>query len=241
LLALAPQYQDVLNRYQARYVMAATSVLPASVREGLFRAFNAPLVNSYGATEIGRMTQKIEPVGSPLTETSGVVLDPERTRIMLDGSFQPPGHDGEIVVHSNDFTGYWHNPEANAEAFFGEWFRTGDLGRIDVDGNLTIVGRVKEVINSGGAKISPYEIEAVLRQHPQVTDAVVFGIHHAEMGETVAAAVVGKVSERELRKFAAERLPFYKVPMRILSVDAIPMLESGKVQRNRMAEVLGLK
>jgi acyl-CoA synthetase (AMP-forming)/AMP-acid ligase II len=182
------------------------------------------------------------PAGStePVTHV-GRAEEVENTRIMApDGTLLPAGQVGEIVVRSQWFTGYWNNPEANEESFVDGWFRTGDEGAMDAEGRIILVGRVKEVINSGGAKISPYEVEEVLRQHPQVTDAAVFGLRNADVGETVAAAVVGTVTERELRRFASERLPFYKVPTRILLVEAIPRTASGKVQRNRLADLLNL-
>ncbi len=241
LLALASQHRDVLERYQPRYVFTASAALPEPVQAGIYRAFNAPIVQGYGMTEIGRISRLVLPVGSAPTTTIGRVVDPENTRILApDGRFLPPSEAGEIVVRSALFTGYWNNPEADEEAFHDGWFRTGDEGFIDEAGDLTLVGRVKEVINSGGAKVSPVEVEVVLKQHPQVVDAVVFGLKHAELGETVAAAVVGDVSERELRKFVAERLQFYKVPMRIFLVEAIPRTASGKIQRNRLAERLKL-
>jgi acyl-CoA synthetase (AMP-forming)/AMP-acid ligase II len=193
-------------------------------------------------TEVGIISLRVLRAGSTAPLTSiGRALDVERTRVIApDGTFLLPGQVGEIALQSPIFSGYWNNPEANEAAFIGGWFRTGDEGFMDADGNITLVGRVKEVINSGGAKVSPLEVEAVLMQHPDVKEAAVFGLKHPEVGETVAAAVVGAVSERELRRFAAERLPFYKVPMRIVIVEAIPIGASGKVQRNRLATLLGL-
>ncbi len=242
ILAMAPAYPDVLARHSVRFINVGGSPLSAVNRERLDQTFGVPIIKVYAMTEVGIIahTLLIPFTGDP-GRAVGRAVDPAHTRIMApDGSFLPEGEMGGIVVKPDIFTGYWNNPAANAEAFVDGWFRTGDEGSMDADGNLFIVGRVKEVINSGGAKVSPTEVETVLKQHPQVTDAVVFGIKHVELGETVAAVIVGAVSERELRKFAAERLPFYKVPMRILIVEAIPTAPSGKVQRNRLAELLGL-
>lgn len=241
-LALASHYPDVLAHHSVRYINTSSVRLPEATRAELYRVFGAPIVQTYAMTELGTVARLVLLPGSVDPVTSiGRAEEPENIRI-VDSSGAPlsAGQVGEIVVRTDVFPGYWNNPEANRDAFTGEWFRTGDEGYKNDDGALFVVGRVKEVINSGGAKVSPYEVEAVLRQHSQVVDVAVFGIRHAETGEAVAAAVVGNVTERELRKFASERLPFYKVPMRIVLVDAIPQTASGKVPRNRLAELLGL-
>jgi oxalate---CoA ligase len=140
--------------------------------------------------------------------------------------------------------GYENNPKANAEAFAQTWFRTGDQGVMDEEGYVTITGRLKEIINRGGEKISPREVDEVLMDHPCVQQCVTFSMPHDKLGEDVAAAVVlreGKVaSEKELREFVAIRLADFKVPRKILILAEIPKGATGKLQRIGLAQKLGL-
>ena len=145
---------------------------------------------------------------------------------------------------ANVTTGYEHNGEANQTAFIRGWFRTGDQGYFDSDGYLFLTGRLKELINCGGSKVSPLEVEAVLSDHPAVSEAVAFPISHSTLGEDVAAAVVVKsglvLTQAELRGFAARRLADFKVPRHIELVERIPRSATGKVQRTQLASQLGL-
>jgi acyl-CoA synthetase (AMP-forming)/AMP-acid ligase II len=136
--------------------------------------------------------------------------------------------------------GYLANPEANAASFFDGWFRTGDQGILDARGYLRLVGRIKELINRGGEKISPAEVEDVLLAHPAVADAVAFGIPDEKYGEQVAAAVAlaGAVTERELLDHCRERLAAFKVPTVVHVLDAIPRTPTGKLQRRRIAQAI---
>ncbi len=140
---------------------------------------------------------------------------------------------------------YENNPGANAEAFIDGWFRTGDLGTMDVDGYLTITGRLKEVINRGGEKISPREVDEVMMGHPAVHQCVCFAIPHDMLGEDIAAAVVLKegvhADDRELRLYAAGRLVEFKVPRKIIILAEIPVGPTGKLQRIGLAKKLGLE
>ena len=155
------------------------------------------------------------------------------------------GNVGEIVIRGPNVTsGYENNPQANAEAFTNGWFRTGDQGFLDQDAYLTITGRLKEIINRGGEKISPREVDEVLLDHPSVQQAVTFALPHPKLGEEVAAAVVlregQQASERDLRSFVAERLADFKVPRKVIFRDQIPKGPTGKLQRIGLAEKLGL-
>ena len=145
---------------------------------------------------------------------------------------------------SNVTSGYENNPDANATAFTGGWFRTGDQGIIDEDGYLTITGRLKEIINRGGEKISPREVDEVLLDHPAVLLAVTFAMPHNKLGEDVAAALVlyedAVVTESEIREFARGRLADFKVPRRVVFLKEIPKGPTGKLQRIGLAEKLGL-
>lgn len=151
---------------------------------------------------------------------------------------------GEIVIRGPNVTkGYANNPEANESAFTDGWFRTGDQGYLDEDGYLFITGRLKEIINRGGEKISPREVDEVLLDHPAVTQVVTFAMPDVKLGEDIAAAVTindPQVSEMDLRRFSALRLADFKVPRRILLLDEIPKGPTGKLQRIGLAEKLGL-
>ncbi len=152
---------------------------------------------------------------------------------------------GEIVIRGpNVMTAYENNPDANAKAFTNGWFRTGDQGVMDADGYLRITGRLKEIINRGGEKISPREVDEVLLDHPAVAQAVTFAIPHDKLGEEVGAAIVladgAEPDERAIRDFAAARLADFKVPRRIVFLDEIPKGPTGKLTRIGLAEKLGL-
>jgi acyl-CoA synthetase (AMP-forming)/AMP-acid ligase II len=136
--------------------------------------------------------------------------------------------------------GYESNPEANASSFVGDWFRTGDQGQLDENGMLTLRGRLKELINRSGEKVSPVEIDEVLLSHPAVAEAVAFGVPHATHGEEPAAAVVlgSEATERDLVAHCRQSLAAFKVPRKIHIVDAIPRTATGKVQRRIVAEVI---
>jgi acyl carrier protein len=161
------------------------------------------------------------------------------------GDLLPPGASGEIVIRgANVMRGYENNSTANESAFTREWFRTGDQGFLDTDGYLFITCRLKEMINRGGEKISPREIDEVLMNHPAVAQAIAFAMPHPKLGEEVAAAVVlleqAAATEKEIREFAATRLADFKVPRKVMIVDEIPKGATGKLQRIGLAEKLGL-
>ena len=149
-----------------------------------------------------------------------------------------------MIRGENVTLGYENNPKANAEAFIDGWFRTGDQGMLSSDGYLTLTGRLKEIINRGGEKISPLEVDEVLMDHPAVMQVVTFAMPHEKLGEDVAAAVVLRegqsLTERELRDFAATRLADFKVPKKILFMAEIPKGATGKLQRIGLAAKLGL-
>jgi acyl-CoA synthetase (AMP-forming)/AMP-acid ligase II len=161
------------------------------------------------------------------------------------GALLAAGETGEVVIRGANVTaGYSNNPTANAAAFTGGWFRTGDQGRFDAEGYLWLTGRLKEIINRGGEKISPREVDEVLLDHPAVAQAVTFALPHDKLGEEVAAAVVlregASADERTLQMFAGERLAAMKVPRKIVFLDEIPKGTTGKLQRIGLARTLGL-
>jgi acyl-CoA synthetase (AMP-forming)/AMP-acid ligase II len=152
---------------------------------------------------------------------------------------------GEVVIRGRNVTaGYANNPDANTQAWTDGWFRTGDQGYIDEAGYLRLTGRLKEMINRGGEKITPLEIEVALLDHPAVAQAVVFAMPHPLLGEEVAAAIVLheelSADEPELREFVSARLAQFKVPRKIVFLETIPKGPTGKLQRIGLAKVLGL-
>ena len=177
--------------------------------------------------------------------TVGVAAGPEVAIMADDGRLRARGETGEIVIRGANVTaGYENNPKANEEGFMVGWFRTGDQGVMDADGYVSITGRLKEIINRGGEKISPREVDEILMDHPAVAQVVCFGMPHPKLGEEVAAVVVlregQQVSERELQAFVAARAADYKVPKMILFMDEIPKGATGKLQRIGLAQKLGL-
>jgi acyl-CoA synthetase (AMP-forming)/AMP-acid ligase II len=175
----------------------------------------------------------------------GIAAGPEVAIMDEGGNLLPAGAIGEIVIRGENVTkGYENNPKANAEAFTHGWFRTGDQGTLTDDGYLTLTGRLKEIINRGGEKISPREVDEVLMDHPAVAQVVCFGIPHEKLGEEVGAAVVLRegrtATEKELREYVATRLADFKVPRKVLLMDEIPKGATGKLQRIGLAKKLGL-
>ena len=161
------------------------------------------------------------------------------------GSMLPIGTVGEVVIRGANVTlGYEDNPAANTKSFTNGWFRTGDQGVLDKDGYLTITGRLKEIINRGGEKISPREVDEVLMNHPAVAQAVTFAVPHDKLGEDIAAAIVLQKSvestEHAIHAFAAEHLANFKVPRRVLFFDKLPKGPTGKIQRIGLAKQLGV-
>jgi acyl-CoA synthetase (AMP-forming)/AMP-acid ligase II len=204
------------------------------------------VIEAYGMTEAShQMTSNPLPPGERKPGTVGIPFGLE-VAIMNDaGDLLSAGSTGEIVIQGKNVTaGYAHNPQANAASFTNGWFRTGDQGVVDADGYLSIKGRLKEIINRGGEKVSPREVDEVLLEHPGVQQVVTFGMPHPKLGEEVAAAVVlrpgAQVGEQELRDFARERLAAFKVPRKIVILDEIPKGATGKLQRIGLADKLGL-
>jgi acyl-CoA synthetase (AMP-forming)/AMP-acid ligase II len=163
------------------------------------------------------------------------------------GELLPTGQLGEVVVRGkNVVDGYENNPEANAKAFTNGWFRTGDQGQLDAAGYLTLTGRLKELINRGGEKISPLEVDNILLRHPAVAEALTFAVPHKTLGEDVHAALVLKenlaepIGEKELRAHCAAALAEFKVPRQFHILTELPRGATGKLQRLNMAKLLHL-
>jgi acyl carrier protein len=171
----------------------------------------------------------------------GKAAGPEVAVMDEAGNLLPPGALGEVVIRGANVTnGYVDNPTANAAAFTKGWFRTGDQGWLDPDGYLFLTGRLKELINRGGEKVAPREVDEVLLEHPDVAQAVTFAVPHPTLGEDVAAAVVlrepAAATEPMIRHYLFGRLADFKIPSQVLIVDEIPKGATGKVQRIGLAE-----
>jgi acyl-CoA synthetase (AMP-forming)/AMP-acid ligase II len=223
-----------------RFIRSCSAALPPPVMHALEAAFGAPVLEAYGMTEAAhQMASNPLP---PIERKPGSVGPGTDVRISImdkDGRHLKQGEQGEVVIQGpNVIRGYENNPEANASSFVDGWFRTGDQGYLDADGYLHLVARIKELINRGGEKISPREIDEVLLTHPAVAEAVCFGVPHGTWGEEVAAAVVLRdaASEADLLAYCRERLADYKRPKQIHITDAIPRTATGKIQRGAVAK-----
>ncbi|HEV2674516.1 MAG TPA: acyl--CoA ligase [Aliidongia sp.] len=247
ILSRADRNKDEVARGRLRLVRSSSASLPPQVMEALEATFGAPVIEAYGMTEAShQMASNPLPPRPRFPGSVGIAAGPE-IAIMTDaGTLQPSGELGEIVIRGPNVTdGYEANPEANAKGFTAGWFRTGDQGYLDEDGYLRLTGRLKELINRGGEKISPLEVDTILMDHPAVAQVATFAVRHDKLGEEVAAAVVLRdgmsVDERTLRDFAAERLADFKVPRKILFMAEIPKGPTGKLQRIGLAKQLGLE
>jgi oxalate---CoA ligase len=246
VLSRAERNAERIRATHLRFIRSSSAALPPSVSRELEATFGVPVIEAYGMTEAAhQMASNPLPPGERRPGTVGLAAGPEVGIMDTSGRLLPSGSVGEIVVKGpNVFAGYEHRPDANADGFAEGWFRTGDQGVIDVAGYVTITGRIKELINRGGEKIAPREIDDVLLEHEAVRQAVAFAIPHPLLGEAVGAAVVlrdgARVTERELLAFVADRLAPFKVPSIFRIVDELPRGATGKVQRLQMAKLLGL-
>jgi oxalate---CoA ligase len=253
--AVPTMYQALLARvregaarpaHNLRFLRSSSAPMPPHVWERLEEVFEVPLLNAYGMTEAShQVTSNPLPPASRKVGSVGVASHLDIAVVDDDGRALPAGARGEIVLRGETMTaGYERPAEANAAAFRGGWFHTGDQGVLDADGYLTLTSRLKELINCGGEKVSPYEVEDVLLQHPAVAQAVCFAVPDRVLGEEVGAAVVVSPARQlviaELRRFAADRLVKFKVPRRIVVLDELPKGSTGKLQRIGLAATLGV-
>ncbi len=246
ILARADRNRPLIAKRPLRFVRSSSSALPPQVMKALEDTFACPVIEAYSMTEAAhQMTCNPLPPRARKPGTVGIAAGPEIGVMDPEGRLLPSGSAGELVIRGTSVTlGYENNAQANAECFTRGWFRTGDQGVLDEQGYVTITGRLKEVINRGGEKVSPREVDDVLMDHPAIEQVVTFAMPHDKLGEEVAAAVVlregHEAEERELRRFAAERLAEFKVPRKILFLDELPKGSTGKPQRIGLAEKLGL-
>jgi acyl-CoA synthetase (AMP-forming)/AMP-acid ligase II len=229
-----------------RFIRSCSASLPPQVMHDLEAAFGAPVLEAYGMTEAShQMSSNPLPPGDRLPGSVGRGTDVLVSIMDAQGNHMKPGEHGEVVIKGPNVTrGYENNPEANASSFTDGWFRTGDQGFLNAAGYLTLVGRLKELINRGGEKISPREIDEVLLAHPAVAEAVAFGVVHPTWGEEVAAAVVLReagATEADLLAYCKERLADFKRPKQIHITQTIPRTATGKIQRRIVAQAFSPK
>lgn len=251
ILARAGRNTETIENARLRFLRSSSASLPGPVMTKLAETFGAPVIEGYGMTEAAH--QMCSNPLPPRAQKPGAVGVPAGPEVRVADEMEPRlldgGVIGEVVISGPNVTpGYENNPTANAGAFFEadgkRWFRTGDQGAFDPDGYLALTGRLKEIINRGGEKVSPLEVDDVLSAHPDVAQALTFAIPHDKLGEEVAAAIVlrdgAEVSDRDIRNFVSERLADFKVPRKVVILDEIPKGATGKLQRIGLAQKLGL-
>jgi acyl-CoA synthetase (AMP-forming)/AMP-acid ligase II len=251
ILARSARNKDIIDEARLRFLRSSSASLPAPVMEELVDTFGAPVIEAYGMTEATHqmcsnpLPPKVQKPGSV-----GLAAGPEvRIASETDNTLLPSDETGEIVISGPNVTlGYESNPKANADNFFvagdQRWFRTGDQGAFDDEGYLRLTGRLKEIINRGGEKISPLEVDAKLLAHPEIAQVVCFAVPHSKLGEDIAAAVVlsedSTMTGRDIKEYASGQLASFKVPSSIVVLEEIPKGATGKIQRIGMAQKLGL-
>jgi acyl-CoA synthetase (AMP-forming)/AMP-acid ligase II len=261
-MGTVPTIHNILLRHsfpdpvpKLRFIRSASSALAPHTLAQMEAAFHAPVLEAYAMTEAAhQMTSNPLPPGKRKPGTVGLPQGVELSIRDDYGQAVPVGQEGEVCVRGPNVTaGYRNNPRANSEAFFadGHWFRTGDRGKLDADGYLTLTGRIKELINRGGEKISPIEVDAALLSCPGIKDAVSFAAPDEIYGEVVHCAVVSELATddtdpnaaaevQRIRLHCAQKLSAFKVPTRVYLMQEIPKTATGKVQRRLVAEkVLG--
>lgn len=227
-----------LQTSSLRFIRSASAALADNVRDELETILGVPLIETYGMSEVGgAITTNLPPAKRG---SVGRAVVPHLAIMDEKGAILPQGEEGEIVVKGDVvFTGYDGAQEENAAAFTGGWFRTGDIGYLDAEGYLYLTGRKKELINKGGEKIAPVEVDDILKTHPLVKEAMSFRITDPVLGEDIAAMVVRsspQLTEQELRLYLLDRLAPFKVPRRIHFVDAVPRNPTGKPLRRAGTE-----
>jgi len=228
-----------------RLAVSGSAALSPALARKVSSLLGLDLLERYGSTESGLSVsnpydgpRKFGSVGFPLPGTELAIVDDDEGRCLEDGE------SGEIVLRGPQvFSGYWNLPDATEESFYpGGWFRTGDIGSVDPeDGYLTITGRSKEMIISGGLNVYPREVELALEDHPAVDKAAVVGVPSERWGEEVVAFIVpaGEIDSEELGAHARERLSAYKCPKRYFTIEQLPRNEMGKVLRDELVQKAG--
>lgn len=226
-----------------RFIRSASAKLQPRTLEALEERFGVPVVEAYGMTEAAhQIASNPLPPGKRVLGSVGPGSGVRIAIMAEDGALLRPGSESEVVIQGTNVIEHYDDmPDVDAVCFRDGWFRTGDVGVLDPDDYLTLVGRIREMIDRGGEKISPFEVEEALLSHPAVAEAVCFGVPDPRFGEEVAAAVVlrGGASKTELLRHCRAQLAAFKTPKRLYVVDQIPRTPSGKVQRGQVAALVG--
>jgi acyl-CoA synthetase (AMP-forming)/AMP-acid ligase II/thioesterase domain-containing protein/acyl carrier protein len=246
-------FQAVLDRLRSRagmklthslrFVVSGTTYLPPTLRAELEETLSVPVLQSYGMSEAGILAADPAPPFKRKPGTVGLISRDELTIVGPKGDPLPDGEVGEIVVHGQTVSpDIGTDAETEAQHSNDRWLFTGDLGSIDSEGYLTVVGRTKELINRGGEKISPSEVELALLLHPSVKEAAAFSVPHPRLGENVAAAVVLKsetnTTTQEIKTFLADHLAPFKIPQHVFVVPELPKGSTGKISRSELSDAM---
>ena len=237
---------ELAKDLKLRFLRSSSASLPPAVFEKLNSIFKCPVIEAYGMTEAThQMTSNPLPPKIQKPGFVGIPAGPDVCIMDDNDKILNQGEIGEVCIKGNNVTlGYEKNPEANKKSFSNGWFRTGDQGYFDQDGYLKISGRLKEIINKGGEKISPLEVDNILMDHPLIEQAVCFGYEDKMLGEEIAAAIIVKegqnCSEIDVKNYAEEKLAKFKIPKKIFFVNEIPKGATGKLQRNVLSKKFGL-
>lgn len=237
-------HRDVVARRGLRFMRSVSAPLPPSLMSEFEQIFGIPVVEIFGMTETaGVITSNPLPPRRRIAGSVGLSAGPEIRILDSEGRECPSGATGEVVTRGeNLMAGYLDAP--GSTPFVEGWFRTGDLGHLDPDGYLFLTGRLKDMINRGGEKVSPHEVDEAIRSHPAVADAATFPVPDPALGEEVAAAIVRRpghsLSDQEMVSFLQDRLTYFKIPRQIRFVDSVPRGANGKLRRAELAGILGI-
>lgn len=239
ILSIAAAQREMIAA-PLRFIRSSSAPMTPRLMRETEEAFNAPLIDAYGMTEAThQVTSNPLPPAMRKPRSVGLASGPEVAIMFDSGELCEAGQIGEVVIRGANVTSGYIDHQANTEAFTEDWFRTGDQGYLDDEGYLFLTGRLKDVINRGGEKVSPREIDEILMEHPEIAEAVGFAVPHPTLGEDVAVAVVlaegSQLTQQQVRAYAFEKLADFKVPNQVLFVQAIPRMSTGKLQRRTLA------
>ena len=247
ILLRAQKNSDKAKKLNLRFIRSSSASLPPAIFEQLNNIFQTPVIEAYGMTEAThQMASNPLPPAIQKPGLVGMPAGPEICIMNDKNEKLSQGEIGEICIKGDNVTnGYENNPEANKQSFVNDWFRTGDEGFFDEDGYLKISGRLKEIINKGGEKISPLEVDNILMDFPPIDQALCFGYKDKMLGEDIAVAIKLKenksCTEDDIKSYANEKLAKFKIPKKIFIVEDIPKGATGKLQRIGLAKKFGLE
>ena len=247
ILLRAQKNSDKAKKLNLRFIRSSSASLPPAIFEQLNDIFQTPVIEAYGMTEAThQMASNPLPPAAQKPGLVGMPAGPEICIMNDNNEKLPEGELGDICIKGDNVTnGYENNPEANKQSFVNDWFRTGDEGFFDEDGYLKISGRLKEIINKGGEKISPLEVDNILMDFPPIDQALCFGYKDKMLGEDIAVAIKLKenksCTEDDIKSYANEKLAKFKIPKKIFIVEDIPKGATGKLQRIGLAKKFGLE